>query len=329
MIRLGLVYDIFMLALLVANLLSLGVDALLMGNVGEFLAHQAQEDAWLLHYRQAIHPVVLITDQWFTLILIAELSLRWLFSIISKRYHKWWWFPFIHWYEVLGCIPTFRALRLLRAVAIGYRLHQLGYTVVPQSWIKQGHFYYKVLLEEISDRIVVNVISGIEDELKSSDSHHHLIHDLVNRHRDQFNAALRETLQAGVAPILAKQSQDLQQHIGDAVERALSDLPELHRLLRLLPLVGGQIEQQVLLIGRRIGENLTAELTAPFAAMADTNELSNPALGLVADHLSEIPLDGQALENFVASVVFESLATIKTQVAVKQWQQVAEKDPTL
>lgn len=60
----------------------------------------------------------------FVSIFIAELLIRWMVTIHQKTYHKWFFYPVIHWFDVLGCIPvgSFRWLRLLRVFSILYRL---------------------------------------------------------------------------------------------------------------------------------------------------------------------------------------------------------------
>lgn len=322
--KLILGYDIVMLLLIVLNLLSLGINALLMGNVGASLAHWVGQDQWLTHFQQYWSPVIRVVDDWFTVFLVVELVIRWLLAIVVQRYHRWFFFPFVHWYEVLGCIPAFRALRLLRAVAIGYRLYRMGYHVLPPAWIKQGQFYYQLILEEISDRIVINVLDGVERELRHSQTHHHLMHDLLNRHRDQIAAAVGEVLQASLAPVLASRTEQIQHEVGEAVHRALADVPELHRLLRLMPVVGAQLEQQLQLIGKRIGDNLTAELIKPFTAAPPIGQTVNPTLATIADHISDVEIELPALEALVESLVFEGLSTLKQQVAVQQWKQQLE-----
>lgn len=327
--RLGMLYDIGIMILIVINLLMLAIDAILLSRVGLSMAEFLGQGGLLMRYRVSIHPIFEGVDDWITVFLIVELAARWLWAISRQHYHRWFFFPFVHWYEVLGCLPTFRALRLLRAVVLGYRLHKMGYTVLPQSWIKLGHFYYQLVLEEISDRIILNVIDGIENELRKSTTHGELIRDLVERHRPQLVAATGEILQAGLAPVLAERTDFLREQVGQAVHRALADIPELHQLLRLIPVVGSRIELQVQSIGKRIGDNLTAELIKPFSDDAARGQTANPMLQAIAEHVGEIPLQTEAVEALVESLVFESLATIRQQVAVQQWKIQAAADDAL
>ena len=122
----------------------------------------------LLFYVDNIHHPLRVLGGFFTIFLIAELAFRWLLSIIGKEYSRWFFFPFVHWYEVLGCFPQFRALRLLRAFFIGRKLYQLGYQVLPQKWIDSGKFYYDVIFEEISDRVILTATDNLRQQFAAT-----------------------------------------------------------------------------------------------------------------------------------------------------------------
>ena len=102
-------------------------------------------------------------------------------------------------------------------------------------------------------------------------------------------------------------------------DKAIEDTPELTQLLRLIPLVGGRIEQQIQSIGQRLGENVSIGLIEPFTAGSAHNPNEN--YQLIAEKVSELNIDNHYLEELVESVVFESLAAIRKQVKIKQWQQ--------
>ena len=77
-----------------------------------------------------------------------------------------------------GHYPTSTFLRLFRAGIIAYRLYELGYKVVPDNIRIKAMFYYSVIMEELSDRVVITVIDGIRQELETSSTHKKIIHDL-------------------------------------------------------------------------------------------------------------------------------------------------------
>lgn len=317
--KLFLIYDIFMVFIIVFNLFCLGMNFFLMSNIGEWFFNTIHLYSVLEFYRSYLHPWVITTEAWFIIFLIVELVIRWLLSIIQKHHARWWFFPFIHWYEIVAIIPHFRFLRLFRAGIIAYRLHELGYKVIPDSIRLKAIFYYRVVMEELSDRVVITVIDGIKHELDTSSSHKKIIHDLVDHHRQLFTVTLSSMLQESLAKALQQQQPIITQKVGHIVNQAIEDTPELTQLLRLIPIVGSRIEQQIQSIGQRLGENITAGLIEPFTA--GSFERTNENYLLIAEKVSQLNIDNQYLEELVESVVYESLEAIRKQVKVKQWQQ--------
>ena len=317
--KLFLVYDIFMVFIIVFNLFCLGMNFFLMSNIGEWFFNTIHLPNVLEFYRSYLHPWVITTEAWFIIFLITELVVRWTIAIVNKHHARWWFFPFIHWYEILAIIPHLRFLRLFRAGIIAYRLHELGYKVVPDNIRIKAAFYYSVIMEELSDRVVISVIDGVRQELETSSSHKKIIHDLVDHHRQLFTVALSSLLQESLAKTLQEQQPMITKKVGIIVNQAIEDTPELTQLLRLIPLVGGRIEQQIQSIGQRLGENVSIGLIEPFTAGSAHNPNEN--YQLIAEKVSELNIDNHYLEELVESVVFESLAAIRKQVKIKQWQQ--------
>jgi hypothetical protein len=126
-------------------------------------------------------------------------------------------------------------------------------------------------------------------------------------------------LQESLAKALQQQQPIITQKVGHIVNQAIEDTPELTQLLRLIPIVGSRIEQQIQSIGQRLGENITAGLIEPFTA--GSFERPNENYLLIAEKVSQLNIDNQYLEELVESVVYESLEAIRKQVKVKQWQQ--------
>ena len=170
-----------------------------MSNIGGWFFHAIHLESVLSFYREHLHPWVITTEAWFILFLITELLVRWGIAIVYRHHRRWFFFPFIHWYEILAIIPHLRFLRLFRAGVIAFRLHELGYNVIPPSVQAKAKFYYRVVMEELSDRVVITVLDGVKHELNTSSTHKKIIHDLVDHHRALFAQALAEILQESLA----------------------------------------------------------------------------------------------------------------------------------
>ncbi|MGC3818424.1 preprotein translocase subunit SecA [Acinetobacter sp. G11] len=322
--KVALGYDIFMMVLIIINLFCLSANAILMSDFGGWLFDFIHLPELLQFYRNSLRPWVIITESWFTSFLVIELLVRWAIAIIAQHHKRWFFFPFIHWYEILSIIPQLRFLRLLRAGAIAYNLYQHGYKVIPDAWYRRAKFYYHMLLEELTSRIVLTVLDGIKRELSTSTTHKKLIEDLVAHHRDMFATALADILQESLGKELQAQKIMIAENVGDIVNRAIEDTPELTQLLRLIPIVGGRIEQQIQSIGQRLGENITLGLIEPFA-YGHKNE-KNLAYLEISNKISQIQFENNThVEKLVESAVFESLEAIRKQVKVKQWQQILEQ----
>ncbi len=325
--KLYLAYDIFMMVIIFINLICLSSNALLMSDFGAWLFEQIHLTQILQFYKTELHPWVIKTESWFITFLLLELLLRWLIAVINQHHQRWFFFPFIHWYEILAIHPYLRFLRLIRAGIIAYRLHEIGYQVVPQGLLKQLKFYYHVIMEELSDRVVITVIDSVKKELDTSSTHKKILHDLVNHHRQMFATTLAQILQESLATELKSQQTCIADHVGQVVIKAIEDTPELTQLLRLIPIVGGRIEQQIHNIGQHLGENITQGLILPF--VSGSTAQPNQPYTLMAEKISQVNIENHALEQLVESVVYESLESLRQQVAVKQWQIDLEKNDQL
>ncbi len=116
---------------------------------------------------QPIHENFIFYDLLFVAVFLTEFFVRWVHAVKTYDYGRWYFYPFIHWYDLVGCIPIggFRILRLLRLISIVHRLHRYGIIDVTQYRAYQFiNFYYEAFMEELSDRIVLNVIGGIQSE---------------------------------------------------------------------------------------------------------------------------------------------------------------------
>lgn len=149
---------------------------------------------WLprLHqrYDTLIHRNFQLIDLGFVAVFILDVILGWTVALFERRYARWYYYPFAHWYDVLGCIPLtgFRWLRVLRVGSLLFRLQRLGLIDVRQ-WPIYGliHRYYLLLLEELSDRVMVRLFSRMQQEIGASDDlSRRLLEEVVSRARNAY-----------------------------------------------------------------------------------------------------------------------------------------------
>ncbi len=316
--RWSLAYDMIMVASILINLLFLALEYIL--GAGYVWVHDLMQ--WLhvsAPAQESLRSNISHANTFFTIFLIIELLIRWAVAIVQRRYYRWFFFPFVHWYEVLGCFAILRPLRLLRVLVIAYRLYLLGYPILPRSWIKQGKFYYELVLEELSDRIVLHVLGSVTAELNNNQTHYVLIEKIIERHRAHISRAIVEVLEASIPSALKQHEQEIGRYVANAVERSLQNTPELQQILHLMPVVGGLLSQRLEAIGARIGENLTQELISPLT------QTPNPLYNEVASHIAQLHFPAPALEALIDSVTLEAIEVLREQVSIQQWKIEARK----
>lgn len=320
--RLKLTYDIIMIIVISIDLFLISVDAILMSNFSGNVAGWLSLTQALSWYREVVHDPLRTLGGFFTLFLIYELLVRWAIAIKQKIYYRWFFFPFIHWYEVLGCFPQLRALRLFRVVVIGRRLYQLGYQVLPQPWLNRLKFYIDLVLEELSDRVILTAIDNYRQQLTNPTTQKSLIESTLAHNRDDLEAVLLDLLRSELVPQLrkinnnAKGEDIIAKEVGNAIQDGIANTPELHRLLRLIPIAGGLIESQLQSIGHSIGENTAASLNERL--LADQN--IDPLMVAIAKGVARMDLDNPALNTLIAKIVSDSLVAFEAQVKVQQWK---------
>src|SRR5690606_42147929 len=76
-----------------------------------FSTHTSPPDIFALSLHDAL-PILL-----FVSVYLTEFSIRWLVAIARRTHERWFYFPFVHWYDLLGCIPvgSFRWLQPSRS----------------------------------------------------------------------------------------------------------------------------------------------------------------------------------------------------------------------
>ncbi|MDE2421958.1 MAG: hypothetical protein KGO49_12365 [Gammaproteobacteria bacterium] len=137
--KISLVYDMLMVVSVLASLVLLTVQYILNAEFGwihDLMGLLNVSPTQEILFKKTLKNI----NHFITGFLVIEISVRWLIAIIQQRYFRWFFFPFIRWYEVLGCLPILRPLRLFRTFIIAYRLYLLGYPILPSSWIIKGRF---------------------------------------------------------------------------------------------------------------------------------------------------------------------------------------------
>lgn len=313
-----LALDLLLLFLISINLAWLLLDNILL-HAGSGVLLNQYFPALMQRYREHWHEKLLVYDSFFTLFLIIELLLRWSVAIWKKTYYRWFFYPFVRWYDVLGCIPlpAFRALRLLRLISIGYRLQKLGVIDLSESSpFVAGYKYYRIVIEELSDRIVVNVLNGVQKEIREGGQlTHRLSEEVLKPHRDSIVPWLAGLLSQTTAHAHGAHQHQLNRYLDSTVRRAVAENPDLQKLKRRLLFAGPAVEEELQLVVSglltRILDDVLSDLAQP----------GNAALQDVAAGLFDTLNTSHAgMNETLRSITLEALELIKLQVSVQQWK---------
>lgn len=274
--------------------------------------------AW---YLQDVFPRFLEFDLLFVAVYITELLLRWAWAIHRCTYHRWFFYPFVHWYDVLGCIPvgSFRWLRVLRVVPLALRLQQHG-VIDLRDWtiVRVARKYFDVLVEEVSDRVVLQVLDGVTGEIERGNPVVHRIRDEVLRpRRAELEVLLAARLRGSVGHMTASQGDALSAWLESAVADGLANSPDLQRLAGL-PLMGEPLSRAldgaIADIARGIAGRLHDDLTGPAGAANSRQVVAALLDGLGAADANP------PLAPWVREALLDTISIVKQQVAVQEWK---------
>ncbi len=336
----SLVYDAIMLAVISIDLLFILVDNILMSDaLTNFSGYLAYEFNFIFlskvvanygGYGYGIfnHTYLSMLGGFFTLFLIGELLARWLIAIIFKHYYRWFFFPFVHWYEVLGCFPQLRVLRLLRAIAIGRRLYQMGYRFLPEKWLDSLKFYYNVLLEELSDKVLLTAVDNIRLQLDNSLDSQILVKKTIDNNRENIKEMILSMLRNELAPRLraelmpSNQNSPVATHVGLAIADAVENTPEIKLILAKIPIAGSMIKSQLMGISEKVGYNIADAVSKRLLQ----DEVLDEVFVSIAHGISQVNPNNPALEALIADIIDEGLTAFEQQIKIQQWQHQAQID---
>jgi len=315
--RLLLVWDFAVIALVAINLALLLFDSLYLIpplNAAFDAVAPGLHDA----YDNAIRANFVEIDLCFVAIFIFDVLLGWAIAIAQKRYTRWFFYPFVHWYDVLGCIPLagFRLLRVLRVISLLVRLQRLGVIDITHWRLYRFYrTYYGVLMEEISDRVAINLLEDMQNEVRDSQHLTQRISTEVIQPRkaelvDEVAARLERTISKGYA----ENHQQIHRYVAALVARTMEENSELRRL-RSLPMgdaVAQGIERSLSDIASRVVHEAIDGLRSPHF-----HSLMTDLVGSGVD--AWLQVDDET-DRVTQQVLIDMLELLKEQIAVKRWK---------
>ena len=313
--------DLMMILLVIINLAYIVVEwSFTIDFVNDFLKEFVPPfHDW---YDTHLHRNFYWYDMYFVAIFITEFCIRWFHAVYHNRHHKWFFYPFIHWYDVLGCIPigSFRFLRIFRVGSMVLRLHKMGVIDLRQSYIFRIYQRYSaVLIEEVSDRVVVNVLTGVQEEMKhGTPVVSKIIVEVIRPQKEILVNWLSARIKQASDHHYERYQEQLREYVNrkvaDAV-RGSSDVKDI----AAIPLVGnsitGKLEKAVSDITFAVIEGIMLDLSSEENASV-ISELADVSMDMIL--LEE---EDEQLNNVATEMVHQSIEIIKEEVRIQRWRE--------
>lgn len=315
--------DAIMVALLISNLSWIIFDWLfqldLTKQTIEFLS-----PAFYGFYDTHIHPHFIFYDLIFSCIFLTEFIFRWVVSVKHKEYPRWFLFPLIHFYDLLGCIPAggFRILRFFRIFSIIYRLHK--YQIIDLSrnpLLRQLRRAYSAIMDEITDRVVINVIKGVQQELvEGSPLKRQMIQSALEPRRQQLVTWISQRVRDVTAQTYQRNESKIQRDITTHVSRAIDRNRHVGRMEQV-PVVGPMIAEELENTVSEIAVDVVHGLIQDFSLSTGNDVIEHG----VNEIISIITTEDAEIDELTREITLDMLEEIKEQVRRKLWTFMEEE----
>ncbi|MEC9482935.1 MAG: ion transporter [Halomonas sp.] len=316
--QLYLAWDLLVVALVIVNLGLLIIDSLFLLPALNTALENATPGLYRF-YDQSIHAHFFTIDLFFVAVFVLDVLIGWALAIAERRYSRWYFYPFAHWYDVLGCIPLtgLRWLRALRIFSLCYRLQRLGLIDVRRWGLYRGLAkYYDILLEEVSDRVAVRLIGSVQEEIRQSDVFSRRIaEEVIAPRREKLVDEIARRLEDTLSNTCSRSRPSIARYISALVGRTMHESPEIQRLRRL-PLgsqLANAMDQTLSGIALRLAEEAIDGLKSP--------EFDDLLRHFAASGFDALTETNTRSERITEQVLIGILELLKEQIAVKQWRE--------
>ncbi|EPC02856.1 preprotein translocase subunit SecA [Litchfieldella anticariensis FP35 = DSM 16096] len=315
--RAHLAWDLAIIVLVIANLALLLFDSLFLLPPLNAAFESLAPSLYSL-YDRYVHANFVVIDLAFVAVFILDVLLGWAVAIAQRRYHRWFFYPFVHWYDVLGCIPVggFRLLRVLRVISLLHRLQRLGLIDI-RRWQLYAVYakYYDILMEELSDRIALRMLSGVQDQVRASDSlSRRLADDVVMPRKQQLIHEITRRLEDMAGNAYAHNRGDLMRYVSALVGRTLAESREIQRLKRLP--MGSQLANAL--------DSSLSDIACRLVHEA-VEGLRSPEFNVLVERIADSGFDAwlkvdKHTDRVTEQVLIDMLEMLKDKINVKQWR---------
>ena len=312
--------DIVMMILLTINLSLIIFDWIFTVSFVNSLLKEYSPGFYEYYYYQ-IHLNFTAIDLVFVAAFLSEFLLSWILALVQKVYYRWFFYPFIHWYDLLGCIPvgSLRFLRILRVFSILIRLQNLKIVDLSKTYLfAKLRKYYNIVVEEVSDRVVVNILEGVQEEIdEGGPVVESIINKVIRPKQDVLVEWISRRLEYALERDVLIKKKELDQYVKDLITESLSKNNEL-KTIEQLPVMGKMITETIQNAISNIINDIIEKLITDLASYRN-RELVNDTTNVILNSI-EYEDEESMLKDVFKDISIEALEIVKKQVKVQKWK---------
>ena len=314
------IVDLIMIVLLVINLSFIMFDWAFTNRWFQDLVAGLHTDFFEL-YRDQIHPDFLMYDLVFVSIFLTEFMVRWGIAIKNQRYYRWFFYPFIHWYDILGLIPvgSMRFLRLLRLVGIMHRLHRHGIVDLTNNPVFDFFTRYSnILVDEVTDRVVLKVLHDMKSEVQEgAPLIDQIVEDVIRPQQEQLVDWLSWRVRKVSGHSLDEYKDQINAYVDRRISYAVAHNKEIARLEQI-PLLGsyftGTLEKAITEIVNNVIQGTIRDL-----ASVDNRFFLREMSDVFFEDVVKDDTD-KHINRVISNILTQCLDIIIEKVKVQQWK---------
>jgi len=263
-------------------------------------------------------------DLGFILIFLLEFLISWILAVRRMGSDQKILFPLYHWYDLVSCIPLreFRYLRLLRILTIYFRLIQSEIIQIKDHPLYLRFVkYQKIILEEISDQVAINILSNIQAKTRLG-TNREMLEETLKSYRHEIQEVILLNLQKFRVSTFHTRGDQISEIISSLLWESIQASSDYKRL-RQIPLVKEAVDQALnpARLERVVGESL-AHFLASLDHTLKSPEMTDFLSQLISDIIDEVILilEDERIQVLMEDINLKVLEELKKSSTAKIWK---------
>lgn len=314
-----LVLDLAMVGLVLLNLALIIFDTLYSSAAVQATLERMSPE-FNRFYGERVHANFLVYDLVFVAIFLVEFCFQWAMAVRKQLYARWYFYPFLHWYDLVGCIPigSLRMLRLLRLVSLLVRLQKMG--IIDLTGTRAYRFmafYFNVFIDEVSDRVILRTLDDVRREVQDdAPITRELVRGVIAPRRDDIVRLLSRRIGEVADRSYRRHQEAIRDYVAELIDEAVNADAGIRRLERA-PVVGralvGTLRQSINDIVYEIFDRVVRDLSA-----TEDNRVVDEAVTVIIDAVLE---EHPELGDIGTRITLEAIELLKDRVRVQHWKE--------